>query len=319
MSFKKLYLSVVAVILVVSVSACSSKSKEVASTSDYLNTGATCTQEDNTIVLSSSYDIGYEDANMTISKPEKVSARTDQKLIKRVSMGLETLEYNSLLSFLDNKIKEVNGYVEQSNSYGERINQKSLQHINMTVRVPNDRLDEFVIWVGENTTVVNKSESTEDITSSYVDTESRKKALEIQLERLFTLLEKAEKIEDVIALEARISDVTYQLENFTASLRTYDNLVDYSSVTLDINEVERVSNPEPKNTWEEMKNGFADTIYDIKEGFQSFGIWVISNLPYLIFWGIVIAGTVIVIQKKLKKRKARKEQLMNTMNDIEGK
>lgn len=228
---------------------------------------------------------------------------TSQKLIKRVSLNLETLEYDSLLLFLNNKITELGGYTEESNSYGKRLNHSNLRSAHMIVRIPSNRLNEFVDVIGENTTIVVRNESTEDATMQYVDTESRKKSLEIQQERLFALLEKAEKMEDVISLESRISQVTYELENYTSTLRTYDNLVQYGTVTIQIDEVERISNPQPKNVWERMSNGISDSMYNIKEGFKDFSVWVVSNLPYLIIWAIIVSIIVIVVKRKSLNKK----------------
>ena len=67
--------------------------------------------------------------------------------------------------------------------------------------------------------------------------ESRKKSLEIEQERIWQFLEKAESIDTVITLEQRLSDIRYQLESMESQLRLYDNQVDYSTVYLSISEV----------------------------------------------------------------------------------
>lgn len=301
---KKVLVWLTAAFLMVGAVGCSKKKSDVDYSQSY-------TESDSKVMDYA--DNGYSPEEMADSSDTSNAVQitnTNQKLIKRVNMSLETLSYDSFMASIDQMITQMNGYVEQSESYGRHIGEKNLQHATMTVRVPSNRLDEFTNMVGENTTVTNKSVSTEDVTMNYVDTEARKKALSTQLDRLFVLLEKADKMEDIIALEQRISDVTYELENYTSTLRTYDNLVDYSTVTLDINEVERTSNPEPESVWEEMGNGFVDTMYNIKDGLQGFAIWFVSNIPYLIFWAAVITIGVIVWRKK-KHHKNEKSLVQN--------
>jgi hypothetical protein len=284
--------------LVFGITACGAKSSDKSS-GDYFT-------EEKAVAPEPAGEEGFADNAGDLLLADKSSTANDehlttsQKLIKNVELSLETLEYDDLLSFLDQKIKEFDGYVEESQSYGNSMSYSNLRSANLTVRVPSERLDEFIHLIGENTAIIEKRETTQDVTSEYVDTESRKKALEIQQERLFALLEKANKMEDIITLESRISDVTYQLESYTATLRTYDNLVDYSTVSIRLSEVERVTNPKPEGTWEQMKNGLSDNIYSIKEGFKSFSVWFVTSLPFIIIWAIIIVIAVIVFKKVMK-------------------
>ena len=301
MKIRKLLVSICVIGLVFGLTACAAKMEK---SSDYL-------AESKVEAPKSGGTDGFTSKGSAMpsvdtgSKANADQVITSQKLIKTVDLNLETLEYDDLLSFLDQKIKDFKGYVEESQSYGNSMSYSNLRSANLKVRVPSDRLDEFVHLIGENTTITRKSEDTQDVTSAYVDTESRKKSLEIQQERLFALLEKADKMEDIITLEARISEVTYQLESYTSTLRTYDNLVDYSTVIMQISEVERVSNPKPDGVFEQMKDGLSDSLYSIKEGFKSFSVWFVSSLPYLIIWALIIFVAIIVIRKLMKTYNAK--------------
>jgi hypothetical protein len=303
--------SVGLIVLVLGFTGCGAKDSENTNDAGYStkNTGYSTEQE---VEAPQAMEEGFGGFSVNLASNSNAGAmdieNTSQKLIKNMNLTLETLEYDSLLSFLDIKIKEMKGYVEESNSYGKSLNSSSLRNAYMTVRIPSNRLDEFVNLIGENTTILARSESSQDVTRTYIATESRKKALDIQLERLFALLEKAENMEDIIVLESRISDVTYELENYASTLQNYDNLVEYSTVSIQISEVERVSNPEPTNTWDKMKNGLSDTMYQIKEGSMGFAVWFVSCLPYLIIWGIVIA-VAVVLTKRIIKKKSNSSQI----------
>lgn len=88
--------------------------------------------------------------------------------------------------------------------------------------------------VSEIGNVTQKNESVEDVTLQYVDVESRKKALETEQERLMELLSSAENMEDLLAIESKLSEVRYELENYGSQLRMLDNQIDYSTVNVDV-------------------------------------------------------------------------------------
>jgi len=233
---------------------------------------------------------------------------SQDKIIRRVNLEVETQEFDQLISSIDTHINQLGGYVENSNMTGRRYySNNSMRYGSIVARIPKARLNEFLNTVDDISNVVSRNETTENVTIKYVDVESHKKALEIEQERLLALLEKVETLEDIITLEGRLSTVRYELESYEAQLRTYDNLVEYSTVTMDIQEVERMTTVAEKKltVWDRIRTGFGDTMFNIGEGLQNFFVWFIVNLPYLLIWAVIIAVIVIVSRKYYKKSKIK--------------
>lgn len=251
-----------------------------------------------------------------VSSPAGIEsvAATSQKLIKTVSMSMETKEFDTLLENIRSKVEELGGYIESSEISGSSY--YSLQgnrYAWMTLRIPADKLDGFVTIVSELGNVTSKNESVQDITLQYVDVESHKKALETEQTRLLELLEKAESMEDIIAIESRLSEVRYELQSYGSTLRTYDNQVNYSTVSINISEVERVTPViEERTFFEEVQYRLSDNLYDIGQGMRNFAIWLISSLPYLFIWAVVILVFIFVVRKLIRKKplfgRKKKEQ-----------
>lgn len=235
------------------------------------------------------------------------TAQVNRKLIRTFDIQIQTKEFDDVISGIQSKVQELGGYIEQSSldsgsAYYSHYNRYSY----MTVRIPSDKLDGFVQNVKDTANVTNISESTDDITLKYVDVESRKIALETERDRLLELLEKAETVEDIITIEGRLSEVRYQLESYASTLRTYDNQVDYSTVHINISEVDRENKVEPKSFWEEVSEEFGDSIYDMGRSIRNFAIWFLGSSPYLLLWGAVIAVVIFVLKVVGKKRKLKK-------------
>ena len=140
----------------------------------------------------------------------------------------------------------------------------------------------------------------------YADTEARKEALEAEYDRLIELMAEAENVDAVIAIEARLSEVRLQLDSLSSQLRTYDNLVDYSTIYLDIQEVRNISGAGATTISERIKNGFSNTLYGIKVFFEDLLVFLVVNIPVFVILAVVII-IVLLILKKIRIRKGLKK------------
>lgn len=247
--------------------------------------------------------LSFTSAYLTASG-ENTAAMSMEKIIRNIRMELETREFDELIETIGSEITRLGGYVESSSIRGKRYNSEALRRGSIVARIPKDKLDEFVDIVNENSNVVDESENTENVTLQYFDIESHKKALEIEQERLFELLEKSDTMEEIITLESRLSSIRYEIGSYETQLRTYDNKVDYSTVSMEIEEVERMSPAveEKITVFGRIKAGFSDTVYNLGEGLKNFFVWFVVNLPYILIWAVIIAVVTIVIRKSLTKR-----------------
>ena len=242
-------------------------------------------------------------ANSEISE----TAQVNRKLIRTFDMNIQTKEFDEVLSGIQSKVQELGGYIEQSSLDGGSAYYSNYnRYSNLTVRIPSDKLDQFIENVKESANVTYISESTEDVTLQYVDVESRKIALETERDRLLDLLEQATSVEELITIESRLSEVRYQLESYASRLRTLDNQVDYSTVHINIDEVDRETKVEPKTFWEEVTDEFGDSIYGIGRDVRNFAIWFLGSSPYIVLWAVVIAAVVVVL-KILGRKKSMKK------------
>lgn len=263
-------------------------------------------------VPSADLDIGFTDAGYGLNGETYTEATTlysaeNEKLIRTVTMRLQTKEFDALLLYLDDKVAEFGGYIQNSQIYGNSMESSGYRSASLTLRIPQSSLDTFVSGVSETATVVRKTENAENVTLQYADTEARLKSLQIEQERFLALLEKADTVESILVLEEHLTELRYEIESYASTLKVYDNRVEYSTVTLDITEVNRVVSVEQNPTlFTRMKDGFVNTWYEVKDGFANLAVWLVTNVLYLLFWAVVIVVAVVVVKKQITKRKMRK-------------
>jgi len=239
---------------------------------------------------------------------ENTPELSDRKLITTMDIRAETEDMDVLLYNVESMVQELGGYMENTQIWnGSAYSYGGNRTAYLTIRIPAQHLSAFVNRMAEKSNIVSQSKSIEDVTLSYVDLESRKLALETEQKRLLELLEMAETMEDILAIEDKLGEVRYELESMESQLRTYDNKINYSTVYLDISEVERLTPVEEETTWDKISNGFAESLYNVGMGLKDFFVGLIISIPYLVLWAVII-GVIVFIVFKVRKRRAKKQK-----------
>lgn len=235
-----------------------------------------------------------------------------RKWIITVNMSAETEDLDALMEALNGKISGLGGYVEDQDSYnGSMYSSRRYRSASLTVRIPAERVDEFTEEMSGIANVVSTNLSREDITLSYVATESRVKALQTEEARLLELMEQAETMADLLEIESRLTDVRYELENRASQLRLYDNQVDYATIYLSIDEVQEYTPVEEPTVWERISGGFVSSVKGVGNGLLDLLVWVLAKSPYLVILGGVTVGVVVLIKKHKARRAAKKAAKQN--------
>lgn len=235
-----------------------------------------------------------------------------RKWIITVNMSAETEDLDSLMETLNGKISGLGGYVEDQDSYnGSMYSSRRYRSASLTVRIPAQRVDEFTEEMSGIANVVSTNLSREDITLSYVATESRVKALQTEEARLLELMEQAETMADLLEIESRLTDVRYELENRASQLRLYDNQVDYATIYLSIDEVQEYTPVEEPTVWERISGGFVSSIKGVGNGLLDLLVWVLAKSPYLVILGGVTVGVVVLVKKRKARKAAKKAAKQN--------
>ena len=231
-------------------------------------------------------------------------ALTDRKLIKTISMEAETEHYDDLVAALEEKLTALGGYTEnrRTGSYS-----KTRRWSEMTIRIPVENLSGFVAHVTESANVLHTSEETVDVTLQYSDTEAKIAALETERTRLMELLASANNLSEILEIEARLSDVTYELERYESRKRGYDNQITYATVHLRIEEVEVLTPMEEPTVWKRIRDGFMDSLEGVSDGIVDVFVYLIAGSPYLVIFGALLFGIIALARKQSRKAQEKKQ------------
>ena len=233
----------------------------------------------------------------------------NRKWVITMNIDTETEDLDGALDSLNRQIAVLGGYIQEQNiRNGSAYSSLRYRSARMTVRIPAEQLDSFTTSLTDFSNVVSSSRSAEDITLSYVDTETRITALETERDRLLALMEQAETMSDLLEIESRLTDVNYELERYGSRLRTMDNQVSYATVYLSIQEVKEYTPVQEQTLWERISSGFLSSLKGLGNGIVNFIAWIIIMLPYLVVFGLIGWGAAALIRRWRRGRKAKRAE-----------
>lgn len=250
------------------------------------------------------------DAADTDNEGSALRAQDGQKIVYTGSLSIQTLEYDKSAASIRRKIREAGGFSEAEsendndyNWYRRSTGPSSTRNLNITARIPSEKFESFMDSLQGDGKVMNRSMNAENISQVYANKETYKKALEKEQERLLAMMDKAVTIEDMIAVESRLSEVERQLNTYKTDLSAMDKDVQYSTIYISLEEVKRYSDETPTVTFpEKVKYAFEDAINSFTEFCEGIVLFIIHSFPFLILLAIVIALVIRLIRKRQEKR-----------------
>lgn len=240
-------------------------------------------------------------ANSTIENSadtEEDSSDYEQKLIRTYNYYIDTEDYEASMDFIYSNLEKYDGYMESSEVYGTDYPQAYL-----VLRIPTESVSEFLDTVGSIGEITYQSVSSEDVTLTYYDISAKLEALEAQHARLLELMEQAESISDLATLESQLSDVEYQINSCQSQLKVYDNLVDYTTVNINLTTVAPEQVVEKDGFWTRVRKGFVRNTQGVLEFLENAAIGILSALPVLILLALAAGIFVCIIRIIRRHRK----------------
>lgn len=229
----------------------------------------------------------------------------DRKIIYSGRVDARTKKFDKDYSSIMDKLAEVGGYIENAYMHGTEPGdwQDNGRYVEITLRVPSDKFDAFMTMLdglGEN---ISSSISGTDVSLQYYDTETRLSTLRIRETRLQVLLEQAAGLEDIIEIERELSDVSYEIQSHEIELRSYDSLIDFSTITVTLQEVNDITavTPSEESVGTRISNGFYSVLNVLADFGEGLIIFVIAGSPVILLLAAIIIVIVLLVKRSNKK------------------
>lgn len=224
-----------------------------------------------------------------------------RKIIYTANAAMETENFDETSASVRQMVEDAGGYISSSSARGSRTD--GSRSVDYTCKIPAENYSSFIDGLSGAGNLYRLSESTDDVTIQYVDLDARLESLQNQLDRLEELAEEAADIDTLLTIETKIGEVQYELESYTAQMRTLENQISYSTVDLTIDEVGAVSEGTGFGT--RVKAAFGGSWESFVGFLQGLIIALIYLLPGLIVLGVILAVVIPLLVRHSRKEKAR--------------
>lgn len=242
------------------------------------------------------------------------SAEPDEQYVRKIivngEINLETAEFDTDLTAILKAVEQAGGYISSSSVSGQPISQTGSRYgrdAYYVVKIPADRYDSVLETARGAGKVTYYNEYTDDITSDYYDVQTRLETYQTQYEKVTALLEKCETMEDVLQIESHLTQLMYQIDSLKGQIRMWDQLVSFSTLTINLSEVAdpstiRTSDP---TLADRIREGFFDSINGLIEGAQDLLVWLVSHFFGLLIWAVIAVACWLIVRSAVRKRRKK--------------
>ncbi len=215
----------------------------------------------------------------------------ERMVIQNADLAIVVTDPKTRMSEIADMAKAMGGFVVSSNLYTTNYgpNYAEAPEATITIRVPQEKLDDALKTIKEGAVKVNyENRTSDDITNIYVDLQSQLKAKQAAEKKLLEILDQATDTEGVLAVYTQLQQIQSEIEVLKGQIKYYDESVALSAVSVRLVAEETVQ-PVEVGGWklEGTANEAIQNLIYFTQGFVRFLItFVLYTLPALILVAI---------------------------------
>lgn len=252
------------------------------------------------------------------------SVLNQRKIIRNANISVEVDNFDAAYGKIEYIISNV-GYVQESKISKAKhyVDSKEILVTNgvIIIRVDADKFGSVLKDIKGLGLLTDENIKTDDVTEKFFDVESRLRLLRYEESRLEEYLKKIEDPDTIFKTESRLTDIRHEIEQLTGTLNKLSDLVELSTITINMNEKLPISTSTPvtPSYSSKLKDNFFGSLIGVIEFLGNLLIFIVAAFPVLILLGIILFA-LYFIYKKLIKIKANKidKTPPATKNDING-
>ena len=210
------------------------------------------------------------------------NSNTQSKIQVNGSLSLEVTNLDSAILNVKNIIAANSGMITSSNSgYSDQ------PYVNINILIPSSEFDGVLEDIKQISSIVNNENIyTNDVTEEYIDIESRLNVMLETEKRFLSLLETANKIEEIVQVEKEIMRIRGEIDSLTGRIKYLTTTTENSQLNLYMIEEMPISGSDDWN----IGNSFDDslrTFISFLKNTADFLIGILVFTPILIILGLI--------------------------------
>ncbi|GAB6136890.1 DUF4349 domain-containing protein [Halanaerobaculum tunisiense] len=213
------------------------------------------------------------------SKPQPTQQDTPDKTRQVIKTATIRLEQQTLTA-TEKKVRQLvnnhNGYITSS----RQDNNNKQKFLHYEIKVPHEQLTTVISKIEDLGYLQSKQLRSRDVTKEYIDLQARLKNFKAQEKKYLQLLDKTEKVAEILKVEKELNRIRQNIEQLQGRLNYYNNQVKLSTINL------HISQPEPILT-QQLGTRLITSLQRAVQGFinsiNSIIIFIGSLIPWASF------------------------------------
>ena len=219
---------------------------------------------------------------------------TDRKIVRTGNITLEVADIGKTMDEVAKVANDLGGYVVSSNRQGNDENNRG----SISIRIPSNRFDEAlgrlrVLAVK----VLQESTNSRDVTEEYTDLKAQLNNLQATEAQYLALLQKAQKVDEVISVQRELSNVRGQIDRIKGRMQYLDRTSEMSMIEVAIQQKASIDD-KGWSALQTLMSALSGLVVFVK-ALVNIIIWIVIFCP---IWGIILI-VVLVIRHKRNKAK----------------
>lgn len=213
-----------------------------------------------------------------------------QYLIKSLNVTLAVKDTRQVAAQLQSWITTTDPHATSAGaSYTETNNNQ--YNVSLTFSVQSTLYPNIYVYLRDYTAqhggqLVSLTETVQDVTNDYIDTQSRLKNLRGEQQRLLTLLGQAQALNDILNIEQRLTDVEGQIESIEAHLNALNGQVTFYTVAITLQPISTAAPPPNTNAggWNpgQVWQSAVSAVAAVSQVLATLFIWLLVFSVYII-------------------------------------
>ncbi|MFH1286775.1 MAG: DUF4349 domain-containing protein [Candidatus Magasanikbacteria bacterium] len=228
------------------------------------------------------------------------SVQEDRMIIKTGSLSLVVDNVQNTVKSISDYVKNKKGFVVTSN-----VNETGISPFGtVTVRVPATDFDAVIAEMKKMGDVKSETVNGRDITEEFVDLDAQLGNLRASEKQFLSIMDKAIKIEDVLAVQRELTWVRRDIERIEGRMKYLQQSSDLSTLTIHLStDPDLLPVVNEKDQWKPLAvvKDAARSLLEFGQEFVEFLIWLVVYIPV---W-ILIVLVVWFVRKTIKKHKGK--------------
>jgi hypothetical protein len=203
----------------------------------------------------------------------------------QLTISVSSGSFDSKLTDVRNLVELEQGYIAGTDAQVNPSTNDAIRTGVITFMVPAAKFDATIDELTKLGKVQNEHISGQDVSTQYVDLQARLVNEEAQRDAMLALLAKAQTVEQIIAVQNQLGQITGQIEQLKGQISYLDHNTAFSTVTVDLTEAGAPVPTANVDNW-----GFASALSDAAHNFVTTINYLITGLgaigPILILLGL---------------------------------